>query len=206
MRILIISSLVLLSACSSTEVRTKFTDKNMRLMVDPDKVDEAQHVRIQTALVKADRWTVIDRKDGFSAIKKEQDREHRNDSDRFSDQEKWAQWGQLYGVGAILVPHVDCYLKQSLFTPRLSKHCVQFLRLVDANTAEVILAVEGESSSVESDTPDWYEVVEKLGEEYPRQFTENKISERLRRYKKESEKRAIAQKQHTEKVVKEIDH
>ncbi|NBW99613.1 hypothetical protein EBR03_08585 [bacterium] len=175
-------------------------------MVDPDKVDEAQHVRLQTALVKTDRWTVIDRKDGFSAIKKEQDREHRNDSDRFSDQEKWAQWGQLYGVGAILVPHVDCYLKQNLFSPRLSKHCVQFLRLVDANTAEVILAVEGSSSSVESDTPDWYETVEKLGEEYPTQFTEEKISERLIRYKKQSEARAIAQKPNTEKVIKEITH
>ena len=206
MRLIAISALVVLSACSSTEVRTKFTDKNMRLMVDPDKVDEAQHVRLQTALVKTDRWTVIDRKDGFSAIKKEQDREHRNDSDRFSDQEKWAQWGQLYGVGAILVPHVDCYLKQNLFSPRLSKHCVQFLRLVDANTAEVILAVEGSSSSVESDTPDWYETVEKLGEEYPTQFTEEKISERLIRYKKQSEARAIAQKPNTEKVIKEITH
>lgn len=197
---------IILSACSSKEVRTKFTDKNMRLMIDPDKVDEAQHVRLQTALVRSDRWTVIDRKDAYSAIKKEQDREHRQDNDRFSDEEKWAQWGQLYGVGAILVPHVDCYLTQNLWTLRYSKHCVQFLRLVDANTAEVVLAVEGKSDAPEHDTPDWYDLVEKLGDEYPEFFSEVKISERLERYKKQSEQRAIAQKKNNEKVIKEVNH
>lgn len=205
MKFLLIMSLCLVG-CSSKEIRTRYTDKNMRLMIDPDKVDEAQHVRLQTALVRSDRWTVIDRKDAYSAIKKEQDREHRQESDRFLDQEKWAQWGQLYGVGAILVPHVDCYLTQNIWTLRYQKHCTQFLRLVDANTAEVVLAVEGEGQSRESETPDWYELVEKLGDEYPEFFSETKISERLERYKKQSEQRAIAQKQNNEKLVKEISH
>lgn len=203
---LVLIPLLLLSACSSKEVRTKFSDKNMRLMIDPDKVDESQHVRLQTALVKSDRWTIVDRKDAYSAIKKEQEREHRQENDRFSDSEKWSHWGQLYGVGAILVPHVDCYQRQNLFSARLSKVCSQFLRLVDANTAEVILAVEANSTSTDFETPDWNEAVERLGDAYPEFFTETKISERLERYKKLSEQRALAQKELNEKVVKEINH
>ncbi|MGE0634516.1 MAG: hypothetical protein AB7O96_19020, partial [Pseudobdellovibrionaceae bacterium] len=58
--------------CSSTpEKRTKFSDKNMRLMIDPASITPENYARLQTALVSQDMWVVLDRAAGLEAIKKE---------------------------------------------------------------------------------------------------------------------------------------
>ena len=87
--------------CASTTPRDKWSDKNLRVMIDPDSVDAKDYVRIQQAFFKSDKFFVVDRNKGFKAVKKEQNRLHREEVDRYEDREKWAHWGKLYGVCGI---------------------------------------------------------------------------------------------------------
>jgi hypothetical protein len=193
---------VALFSCSSVEKRTRFTDKNMRVMIDPDSIAPEHHVRIQRALVASGMFAVIDRSKGMNAIKKEQERLHRNEVDRFEDREKWAHWGKLYGVGAIVVAHVQCFSKQSFWNPQMSiKRCDQFLSLMDANTGEIIMAVEGQADTeniMDSGyqlAPSWDEVVEKFTAAYPKDFKFVPYSTRLVEYQDLSEEAARRQKE-----------
>jgi len=183
-----------LSACSSTVKRTKFSDKNMRVMIDPASVSVEHHVRIQSALVRSEKWAVVDRASGLEAIKKEQDLLHRSALDRYEDKEKWAQWGKLYGVGAVVVGHASCY-KGKNFWQINRRTCNQFLNLVDANTGEVIVAVENRASAPVHEIPDWHEIVEKLNDAYPSAFKHFEKHEKLSTYESESKEHAVRQKE-----------
>ena len=122
----------------------------MRIMVEPRFIDKAQYARLVDAFVASERWTVVDRRDGFESIRQEQQREHgaleagdSNNPDRFQDNQKWAQWGKFWGVGAVAVAYPDCYLKVKRNIPlfgkrQLYKRCDQFISLVDTNTGEVL--------------------------------------------------------------------
>jgi hypothetical protein len=185
---------MIVSACASQEdTRTKWTDKGMRVMLDADSVDEQNYIRATTAVVKSDKWTVVDRRNAFEAIKKEADREHRQDEERFENKAKWLQWGKLYGIGSVIVPYTDCWLTRNRFTKNETKHCRLSLTLADSNTAEIIVAVEAEQSCSPSETPDWTEAVEKLADAYPEKFVEHQKSKRIQAYENESEKLAIIQ-------------
>lgn len=194
----ILASLVLaflISSCSTNEPRTRYSDKNMRIMLYPDTISADHFARIQTSLVRSDVWSVLDRSQGLKAVKKEQDTIHRSESDRYDDREKYAHWGKLYGVGAIVVAHAQCTNKANKWNvSELRTYCQQFLNLVDSNTGEVVLGVEAESDAEYGMTPDWNEVTKKLADEYPKYFTKEKVTERLERYKEESKERAIREK------------
>ncbi len=186
--------LVTLSACSSSPVkRTKFSDKNMRIMIDPASIDSKNHVRIQTALVKSENWVVLDRNKGLAAIKKEQEQLHRAAIDRFDDKEKYAQWGKLYGVGAVIVANVDCHDDEGLMS-RVNR-CKQYLNLVDANTGEIIVAVDYIETAEFNQTPDWEEAVEKLNAAYPSAFEEHQKHQKLAQYEQESKEEAQRQRE-----------
>lgn len=180
--------------CSTTEKRTKWTDKTMRIMIDPDSVASTDYVSIQTALIKNGAFTVVDRNRAFKAIKSEQERTMRTEEDRYADKEKWSHWGKLYGVGAIIVGHSQCYKAKPFFSRyETVDRCKQFLSIVDSNTGEVIAVSEGESDApafVESGSfkkpLDWTEPVEKLVEAYPKDFKPRYYSEGLERYREES--------------------
>ena len=188
--------LFMLYSCSSQVKRTKFSDKNMRIMIDPDSLKVRDFVRLQTSLVKEDVFTVIDRGAGFRATKKEQERLHRNSSGRFDDREKFAHWGKLFGVGAILVGHSQCtYAKKFWRGNKPYNKCYQALNLVDANTGEVVIGVDGESWAPMGEQPDWEETIRKLIEIYPTHFTADKTTERLHRYKQESKEHSQRQKE-----------
>lgn len=183
-----------LVACSSNpeKYRTKFTDKNMRLMVDPASLSTENYVRLQTALVQQQMWTVLDRKSGLEAIKKEQEELHKKNSDRYLDKEKFAHWGKLYGVGAVVVGHTQCFFKSKLFSLNIKDYyCDQMINLVDANSGEVILGVEGgQFTDGPEIAPDWKEMAMKLADAYPKRFERVPVSEKLETYKAESEEEA----------------
>ena len=187
---------LLITSCSSPEKKTKYSDKNMRIMVDPDSLKVKDFVRLQTELVKSDVWTVIDRGAGYKATLKEQNRLHRRKSDRFDDREKFAHWGRLFGVGAIIVGHTQCrYGTRFWGGSKKYNICYQAINLVVANTGEVVVGVDGESLANIGETPNWEETVEKLIEIYPKHFTPSKITERLNRYKEESKEHSTRQKE-----------
>lgn len=191
MRMFILFTLLMFNACASVP-RNKFTDKNFRVMIDPDSIDAKNYVRIQTALIKSKKFVVIDRASGFKAMKKEQDRLHKTNPTRFRNREKWAHWGEMYGVGGIVVAHIQCTIGKSLFGGNLN-NCLHFLSIVDANTGVVIAAVEESSYSKLSYTmaPSWEDTVEELLEEYPTHFEPNRDHENLIYYRALSKEKAL---------------
>lgn len=194
--LLSLSILVTLSACSTNESRTRYSDKNMRIMLYPETISPDHFARIQTALVRSDVWSVLDRSQGLKAVKQEQNIIHKAESDRYDDKEKYAHWGKLYGVGAIVIAHAQCTNKASKWNvTELRTYCQQFLNLVDSNTGEVVLGVEAENDSDYGSTPDWNEVTKKLADEYPKYFNKEKVTERLERYKEESKERAVREEE-----------
>jgi hypothetical protein len=190
--------LALVSGCATS--RTKYTDRTLRIMVDPDHIDVNNYFKLQKALVASGSFTVVDRKQGFMAIKKEQERLHRNEVDRYEDKQKWAHWGKLYGVGGIIVPHNECQRVESgpLFKPGPRVRCHQYLSILDANTGEVLVVAQDD---VYSDrmvnvydnnylASEWDNVVELLMDNYPKKFEKREDHEMIANYKRESEQHA----------------
>lgn len=196
--ILLLSLSLGLTSCSSVVKRTKYTDKNMRIMVDPDSFEPEEHVRLQHALVDSGKWVVIDRAQGMKAIQKEQERLHRDQVDRFDDRQKWAHWGRLYGVGAVVIGHIQCTKKLNFWMTSWKNDCQQFINLVDANTGEVITAIEHRDEFDADLATDWTVAVNKLNEAYPKDYSSAGIKhEKLIQYEDESAERALREKENT---------
>ena len=187
-----------LVGCASTP-RSKWTDKDMRVMIDPDSVSPEHYVQIQNALVRLGKFTVVDRDAGMRALKKEQEREHRNETDRFENKEKWSMWGKMYGVGSIVVAHAQCYQTGSFWNPgKVKLQCRQMLSMVDSNTGEVFVAVEGENDGpVSADrsyiAPDWNDTVEKLVDAYPKDWERKSYAGPAQVYQQVAEEHAVRQ-------------
>ena len=186
-----------LVSCASTP-RTKWTDKTMRVMLDPDSIKAKHHVRIQQALVASGKWTVVDRSSGFEAIKKEQEQLYLENGDRYNDQEKWAHWGKLYGVGGIVIAKAQCVKKQRWFSGSKYTHCLQHLAIIDSNTGEVIAAVQAQSSGESGEAniaPSWEDAVIALNDAYPENYQPDKSHKKLVNYRRLSKERAIRRKE-----------
>lgn len=179
--------IVLLTLCSCATKRTKYSDKNMRIMVDPTGLDNRTYMRVQTALVRSGVWTVLDRSDGLRAAIREQNELHKNNHDRYDAREKFAHWGKLFGVGAIVVAHKDCENRLATWNnTELKTYCNLFINLIDANTGEVIVAVQDEDDAEFLGQPSWEDIIEDLVEVYPKYFKDEKLHEKLVEYKEES--------------------
>ena len=187
--------LTTLVACSSNERRTRYSDKNLRIGLWPSTIDEKTYAAVQTALVKLDMFFVVSRGAGLKAVQREQEALHRNQVDRYQDDEKFAQFGKLYGLGAVVVAKDDCFRDRSFFTGRMVYVCNQYLNLVDANTGQVVVAVDHKAYSEHLNAkPGWNEIAKKLADVYPKYFSRKAITERLELYKKESREHSIRQK------------
>ena len=183
-----------LVSCASTP-RTKWTDKGMRIMIDPDGIGADHFVRIQNALMRSKRFVVVDRGNAFKAIQKEQERTHVNQANRFNDYEKFAHWGELYGVGGVVSAHVQCYNSWTWYSENVRKECVQYLAIVDTNTSEVIVTAEDRTYGFDIGiAPSWDDIVEKLVDNYPANFEPNKNNARLEYYRELSREKALRQK------------
>jgi hypothetical protein len=187
--------------------RTKWSDKNLRVLIDPTQLDKDNYVKLQKALVQSGNFTVVDRRDGWAAIKAEQERLHRNEVDRYADKEKWAHWGKLYGVGAIVIPANECtrVTSRGFLKPGPGLRCHQSLSIVDANTGEVVVMVEEEAVSDRMENiysnqylvPSWDDAVEKLADAYPKRFEAQAYHPILENYRNLSEEEALRQKEKT---------
>jgi uncharacterized protein (DUF2249 family) len=151
------------------------------------------------ALVKSNTFTVVDRENGFKAMKIEQERLHRDEADRYEDKQKWAHWGKMYGVGGIIVPHVNCDLVESagFLKPGPRYRCYETLSIVDSNTGEIMAIADDEAfgprvdrRQINTQAPSWDEVVEKLIDAYPKHFDDRNDHKRIAKYKQESEENA----------------
>lgn len=186
---------VVFASCSNHEVRSKFSDKSLRVMLYPRGISEDHYSKIQSALVQTDAFTVVDRGIGLQALKEEQQATHRTESDRYDDQQKFSHWGKLYGVGSVIVAHVKCNNRPNPWRQsELRNYCDLVLNIIDSNTGVIVTSIDAKDDSPFGLVPDWKDAAWKLVDEYPKYFTPEKITERLELYKKESEKHAIEQK------------
>ncbi|WII72158.1 hypothetical protein QJS83_16975 [Bdellovibrio sp. 22V] len=201
-------SVVLISGCSSPPKRSVWSDKNMRVFIDPDSVSSQDYVEISNELVKSGRFMVIDRAQGFRAVQREQERLHRVQADRFENKEKYAIWGKMFGVGAIVVGHSQCYRRKpwiSFSSAPYLNSCSQYLSLIDSNTGEVILSVDGKDEQPapgnnwgsESFTPpqNWANIVDKFVNSYPENYKPAYYSESMMKYRDQAEQEALKQKE-----------
>lgn len=193
---LCLATLVFLSVgCSST--RTKWSDPQMRVLIDPVGIDAPTYARIQHALLQTKKFTVVDRSEGFQAIRREQTQMHRREPDRYENKEKWSHWGKLYGVGAVVVAVTQCRTGNSFWhRDRAERTCLQSLRLFHANTGEAIVSVEGENSAALSYdqtyiVPDWEDTADKLASEYPSNWEPRYYNEDVRLYQEVSKEEAL---------------
>ncbi len=185
--LLVISILVLLASCSTA--RTKYSDKNMRVMINPEGLSEVEYMDIQDRLVETGAFTVVDRSRGIKAIKREQNEQHVSEKDRYEDREKFAHWGKLYGVGSVIVAHSECQNRPNAWrVNELRNYCRLFISLIDTNTGEVMISANDEYKAEFMQRPSWEDAVEKLVKKYPEYFESDKTHKRLREYKEESAK------------------
>lgn len=190
--------LALVTGCSTPRIRTKFTDPNHRVMIDPSGINEDVYVRLQTSLVESNKFFVVDRGKGFRAIRGEQDMIHRRDHDRFEDEEKYAMYGKLYSVGAVITAHEVCKWEQGLFSYTLV--CHQNMAAIDTITGLVINAASnvarGESAS---EAPTWDDTVDKFNASFPKTWESEKYDKKMLHFRKVAAENALRAKERLEK-------
>jgi hypothetical protein len=191
----ILSLMVLLSltACGGPTVRrTLETDPALRVLLDP-RIPVEQYVQIRRALVQSGKFEVVDRRDGFELAIQEQDMQFRSGyADRFSDQEKWAHIGQMYGARGIITAHAECYQDKN-FWGSYRRYCKQELAFIDGVTGVVEFAVNGKNDEpwvVGYTAPDWDDTVAKAVETFPEYFKPRIIKAPLDQYMAQSEERS----------------
>lgn len=185
----------LLSSCS-TPARTRWNEVAMRVMVDPDSVPESQYTVLVRSLMQSKNWTVVDRARGWLAVKQEQERMHRTESDRYDNRQKWAMWGKMYGVGGVIVAAAECEEKRTFFFSKRYLTCAQSLSLVDANNGEIIAVssdvVDGSTDLVYV-PPTWSVAVDRLTESFPKDYRKREFSENINTYMEQAEEHAKQQ-------------
>ena len=182
---------LLVVGCSTAKVRRhRGNDSLLRIILDPT-IPVNHYVQIRRALVESGKFEVIDRRDGFAAAVREQDIQFRSGyQNRFSDQEKWAHIGKMYGARGIITAHAQCYQKKHALWGDLRRYCKQDLTFIDGVTGKVEFAVTGENNEVwtaEWTVPDWDDVVEKAVATYPEYFKAREIEPMLQQYMDQSE-------------------
>lgn len=196
-----------LVGCATSLPRTKWNDAQHRVFIDPENINTADYARIQHALVNTGKFVVVDRAQALRAVKKEQERLHREESDRFEDKEKFAWYGKLYGVGSIIVANVQCKREASFWNNQNQvKVCLQRLAVIHANTGQIMASVENTNSEaytfdLEYIAPDWEGTVEKLVDNFPKNFEVRGPDKELEIYKDVSKEEAQRQREIASKKV-----
>jgi hypothetical protein len=198
--LLVFVSMISLFGCAAKPVATKYNSPVMRVMIDPVGLTQDQFAQLQTSVVQSGKFIVVDRNNGFDAVKREQERQHETDSDRFDNREKYAHWAKLHGAGGVIVANTQCERKAH-FIGGYYNQCRQTVHLIHANTGEVLAAVETYADSEDgwNMMPSWDLAMDKLNKNMPKNF-EHDEDKSLVAYKDLSEQLA---KDHKRKPVSE---
>lgn len=177
--------LVLSTGCATA--RTRSSDPVMRVAIDSGSMPLNSYVRLQRSLVESGKFVVVDRAAGFKFINKEQKLQHQ--SDRFGADEKYAEWGKLYGVGGVVVGIQSCQMRDGWGGQYY--RCMENLALLDVTTGET-LAVSEDTQDTEGKSlnPEWNKAVDMMIDNFPKTFvtTDNlhqtiKYSKTLQNYR-----------------------
>lgn len=168
----------------------------MRILLDSESLPADEFVALERSLWESGKWFVVDRSRGYKAIREEQERLHRRDIDRFDDKNKFAHWGKLYGVGAIVVAHAQCQTKWNWWA-QTHLSCLQHVAIIDSNTSEVLAATSNrvEGKGGETLSPSWDATVDKLNDAFPRNFQPDESTPGLLNYQAISKEEAQRQRE-----------
>jgi hypothetical protein len=187
------------TACSSAPMqRTKWTDPAHRVFIDPNSLDSDSYVRLETSLVESNKFFVVDRARAFEAVKAEQDLIHREDVDRFDDEEKYAIYGKMYSVGAVITANERCQVIEHLFSHEV--RCEQHIGAIDTTTGQMIHAVSHIASASIGEMPAWDDTVDKFNKSFPKTWDEQKYDSKMTHFRKVAAESALRQK---EKLARE---
>lgn len=172
------------AACSHTEYRTKFSDAQMQVGIDPGTMDVEHYTALQESFLKDGRFLIIDRFKALQVLKDEQHVENRgNERERFDPGLRYAEWGKLHGLGSVVIPSWSCIkLEKTLFIFGSSSTCTLRLSIVNAATGQVVAIANDVISGGKGDPVSWDNAVEKLGDNYPKIFEDDKRTKRLIEY------------------------
>lgn len=187
----LIPLLVLLMACSSTP--TKYNQRVMRIMVDPDSLPQTHYIRVVQSLMQSGKWTVVDRARGWQAVKEEQQRLHKDEHDRYEDEEKWAMWGKMYGVGGVVIANAQCEQRYTRLIHSEYLACLQTLSLVDSNTSEIIMSISHEQEGDVGQIyipPSWDGAVASFNKSFPSGYKAKNYESNLKEYAQDAKKNA----------------
>jgi hypothetical protein len=164
--LILIIALLLVTGCASTQRKFSWTDKASRLMVDPAGIPAEHYSMIQDALIRSDRFVVIDRPAELDTLIREA--EATNPDLRKT---RWKDWEKKYDIGGVVVAHVQCQKKYKGDQTYADNLCHQFLAIMDSSTGKEVAVVEGENSapaavSYEYLVPDWEEIAGKLAKQF----------------------------------------
>ena len=173
--------------------RTKLTDAQHRIAIDPTGLSARQYVRFQQALVASGKWIVVDRAMGMDAVMKEQNKEHVAQPERFADMQKYALWKEMMGIGAVAIGHADCFTKSGWLFKKNYNHCRLYGAIINTSTGEVMSTAEDEADTDSYEyrmAPEWNDLVSKLNDNFPKNFERNKDEQSLRDYQELAKEKA----------------
>lgn len=189
-----------LAGCSSSPVRkteemTRWKAPEMRIAIYSPRLDGMATAQVQDALQSTGRFWIVSRGQGLEAIFAEQNMTHRDQLDRFEGKEKWAHWGKIHGVGAVILAQDTCS-RVSSWGGQIFMRCQQSLSMLDATTGELIAsAIETVDGGYDQLSPDWTESVNKLVRHIPRVWEEKVFEGR-------AAERQIASEEHSNVMKK----
>jgi hypothetical protein len=156
---------VMMVGCATA--RTKSSDPVMRIAIDAKSMPQASYVRLQRALVQSGKFVVVDRANGFRFIDNEQKLQH--NTDRFGNDEKYAEWGKMYGVGGVVIGIQNCQLRFGWSGEYF--RCMENLSLIDVTTGEAISVAEDmQDTEYRIDNPSWDKAVDQMIDAFPKTF------------------------------------
>jgi hypothetical protein len=158
-------------------------------MVDPRAFDVQNFIQLEAALASSQKFELVERRDALETALDEQRREFALASQGyFSDSEKYARRGKLYGVDTIVSGRTDCYQAKA-WTGTFTRYCRQTLLWIEGSTGKVLFSVTGENSipwTAEYIVPDYKETVQAAIDSLPKYFTPQEIHPILESYKQQS--------------------
>lgn len=163
--------MVLVSGCA-TGPKFSWTDKGARLIIDPTGIKAEHYAMIQDALVRTDRFVILERPTEVGEIKAELSQVPSD-----NDKARWAVWAKKQGIGGVVVAHVQCYNKKP-FLKGWKQYCHQYVAIMNPTSGDVLAAAEDTN---EEDTgvgyqyivPSWEDVVGQLSSKYERNRADN---------------------------------
>lgn len=189
------SMLATVAGCSSKPiVRSKDSDFSMRVMADPRAFDVQNFVQLEAALAASQKFELVERRDALETALDEQRREFDLASQgHFSDSEKYARRGKLYGVDTIVSGRTDCYQAKAFWSGVYTRYCRQTLLWIEGSTGRVLFSVTGENSvpwTAEYIVPDYKDTVQAAIDALPKYFTPHEVHPILETYKQQSAENA----------------